>query len=180
MRGILRKYKKSFSLKKYKKSFLLRKYKKSFLLRKYKKSFPLRKYKNFFHIRARKFNFPKYKEFFPEWAWARKCARSLLISLLKYPLKNLRGNLIYTYKVSHFYLQIIASVAEWFSLLSQIQQVTVRWACNFLGHIDQEIKIALLTNLQDYIELMLRLLCHLSKICPNQGLLILPGKLKSF
>ena len=37
--------------------------KKRFLLRKYKKSFSLRKY-NFFNIRARKFHFPKYKEFF--------------------------------------------------------------------------------------------------------------------
>ena len=44
--------------------FHFRKYKKNFLLRNYKKSFLLREYKNLFNIRARKFHFGKYKEFF--------------------------------------------------------------------------------------------------------------------
>ena len=35
-----------------------------FRFRKYKKSFLLREYKEFFNIRARKFHFRKYKEFF--------------------------------------------------------------------------------------------------------------------
>ena len=38
-----------------------------FHFRKYMKSFLLRKYKNFFNIRARKFHFLKYKEFFSGW-----------------------------------------------------------------------------------------------------------------
>ena len=44
-----------------------RKYKKRLLFRKYKKTFSLRKYKIFFNITARKFHFPKYKEFFSRW-----------------------------------------------------------------------------------------------------------------
>ena len=51
------------------------------------------------------------------------------------------------------------------------------------SYTDQEIRTALLKNLQNYIEVILRFLHYLSKIsvkfCPNQGLLV-SGKLKSF
>ena len=55
--------------------FRFQKYKTRFLLRKYTESFPFRKYTNFFNIRARKFHFLKYKEFFGFFGLRlRKCA----------------------------------------------------------------------------------------------------------
>ena len=63
------KYKKFFrvSVSWYIRKFCFLKYNKffqDFSFPEYKKSFLLRKYKKFFNIRARKFHFPKHKEFF--------------------------------------------------------------------------------------------------------------------
>ena len=88
-------------------------------------------------------------------------------------LKNLRESVTDTFKVSDFYQNILASECVCFSLLSYTQQVhgsaTSRVTLeSFLNgvlvlqsFIDLEINICSLTNLQDYMEVMIRFLCHL-------------------
>lgn len=88
-------------------------------------------------------------------------------------LKNLRESVTDTFKVSHFYQNILASECVCFSLLSYTQQVhgsaTSRVTLeSFLNgvlvlqsFIDLEINICSLTDLQDYMEVMIRFLCHL-------------------